>query len=147
MEPLTIQTLIGEVAKRHGVTLESRDPIFATVTLNELVLKNYLERLNALLEHAQDVAAVQIAQQLDAAKQVAVQPVEEAKIAAAKLVTDGAAYLVEQVRTASAAAMAQIDQAQRQVNRAKRIVLWTAVVAAGLAAFALGANISLLLRH
>jgi hypothetical protein len=147
MEPLTIKTLIGEVAKRHGVVLNATDPILMTVTLNEVILGHYLERLNALLEHAQDTANAQIKQQLDAARQIAVQPVEEAKVAAAKLVTDGAAYLVEQVRAASVTALAQIEQAQQQVYRAKRAAFWTAVVAGLLAAFALGATLSLLLRH
>lgn len=147
MDPLTIQTLIGDVAKRHGVALGANDPILMTVTLNELILGHYLERMNALLEHAQATANAQVKQQLDAARQIAIQPVEEAKVAAAKLVTDGAAYLVAQVREASATALAQIEQAQQQVYRAKRVAFWTAAVAGLLAAFALGAMISLLLRH
>jgi hypothetical protein len=38
-----IKRLIGEVAARHGVVLKESDPIFLTVTLNQLVLEEYVK--------------------------------------------------------------------------------------------------------
>jgi hypothetical protein len=42
---LDVKRLIGEVAARNGIRVESWDPAFALVTLNELVLEEIARRL------------------------------------------------------------------------------------------------------
>ena len=41
-----VKVLIGEVAKRHGITLKSDDPAFALVTLNQLILEQAINELS-----------------------------------------------------------------------------------------------------
>ena len=48
-----VKMLIGEVAKRHGITLKPDDPAFALVTLNQLILE---QAMNGLTEHARNAA-------------------------------------------------------------------------------------------
>jgi hypothetical protein len=48
-----VKILIGEVAKRHGITLKPDDPAFALVTLNQLILE---QAMNGLTEHARNAA-------------------------------------------------------------------------------------------
>lgn len=49
----SVKMLIGEVAKRHGITLKPDDPAFALVTLNQLVLEHTMA---GLTEQAQSAA-------------------------------------------------------------------------------------------
>jgi len=42
---MDVNRLIGEVAARHGIKVQSWDPAFALVTLNELVLEDIARRL------------------------------------------------------------------------------------------------------
>ena len=42
------------MAKRHNVLITEDDPILVTVTLNELVLAEYLERVHARVQAAED---------------------------------------------------------------------------------------------
>lgn len=46
------RALIGEVARRHGITLRPDDPAFALVTLNQLVLEQAVERLDERIARA-----------------------------------------------------------------------------------------------
>ena len=39
LTPPDVMALIGEVAARHGITLRPDDPVFALVTVNQLVLE------------------------------------------------------------------------------------------------------------
>ncbi len=42
-EIITVKELIAKVAEKHKVLLSDEDPILVTVTLNELILKNYID--------------------------------------------------------------------------------------------------------
>jgi hypothetical protein len=59
-----VKILIGEVAKRHGITLKPDDPAFALVTLNQLVLEHVMNGLseqtrNATREFAESLSRLQ----------------------------------------------------------------------------------------
>ena len=41
------------MAKRHGFVLSEDDPVLATVTLNELLLEDYLRRMQHAVEQGQ----------------------------------------------------------------------------------------------
>ncbi|GEJ56623.1 hypothetical protein [Anaeromyxobacter diazotrophicus] len=91
--------LIAEVAKRHGILLDANDPVLVTVTLNELVLEEYLRRLSAAVEQGERRAVAASERQLAMAKQ-----------AAGEIVTRTAAYVADQVRAAAAEARSEIEQ-------------------------------------
>jgi len=70
-----VPRLIAEVARRHGIALTPKDPVFAAVTLNELVLKHIIKdaaatmaatigRFNASVEEAENRAGQVLAQQV-----------------------------------------------------------------------------------
>jgi len=42
--------IINTVRKEHGITLGRRDPIFAIITANNLILKEQLKQLNNIFE-------------------------------------------------------------------------------------------------
>lgn len=128
---MDVQRLIGEVAKRHNVLLGPSDPILVTLTLNELVLAQYVERLNATLEQAEDRAAAGSAQQIAAARELA-----------GKLVTETGGYVAGQVEEAGRAVQAQLiaslsrqvqaaQEAAQQAAIARRMALYAALVAVG----------------
>jgi hypothetical protein len=126
---MDVQRLIGEVAKRHNVLLGPNDPILVTLTLNELILADYIERVHALLVAAQDQTSASTAQQMEAAKEIA-----------SKLITGAAGYVADQVQMAGATVQAQIldaikheslaaRQAAREATAAKRATVIGALVA------------------
>ncbi|AWK88600.1 hypothetical protein DEW08_21115 [Azospirillum thermophilum] len=128
---MDVQRLIGEVAKRHNVLLGPSDPILVTLTLNELVLTQYVERLTAAIEQAQDQTAAGSAQQIAAARELA-----------GKLVTDAGGYVAGQVEDAGRAVQAQLlaslgrqvqaaQEAAQQAAIARRTALYAALVAVG----------------
>lgn len=47
---MDVRELIGEIAKKHDVLLGKNDPIFVTVFLNELILRDQLEQLKRSTE-------------------------------------------------------------------------------------------------
>jgi hypothetical protein len=60
----TVKALIGEVAKRHGITLKPDDPAFALVTLNQLILEQAVSGLSeqtrsAAREFAENLSRLQ----------------------------------------------------------------------------------------
>lgn len=54
---MDVQQLIGEVARRHNVLVTPEDPIFVAVTLNELLLAQHVQELQAAVEAATRAAA------------------------------------------------------------------------------------------
>lgn len=128
---MDVQRLIGEVAKRHNVLLGPSDPILVTLTLNELVLAQYVDRLTATLEQAEDRTAAGSAQQIATARELA-----------GKLVTETGGYVARQVEEAGRAVEAQLiaslgrqvqaaQEAAQQAAIARRTALYAALVAVG----------------
>lgn len=102
-----ITYLIGEVAKRHGILLRPSDAVFATVTLNELVLKctvqeamramsATLDRFDTSIQGAEKRAGEILGQQVKESAQQLGQAIQ-AEVAAANKRTE---ELVRTVRTA-----------------------------------------------
>ncbi len=54
---MDVQQLIGEVARRHNVLVTPEDPIFVAVTLNELLLAQHVQELQAAVAAAARTAA------------------------------------------------------------------------------------------
>lgn len=131
---MDVDALRAEVAKRHNVLLDKADPIFITVALNELVLEHYLGRMHSIANDARDEASAAVSHQVEVAKE-----------AAAKLVTQSAGYIAEQVKNhvnaTTAAAQKAASESAADSIRASR----TALYAAGATLFMSGAVLVLAL--
>lgn len=92
------QSLIGEVAKRHGILLDRNDPVLVTVTLNEIVLRNCVEQVKRTVEESQVQTMTASAQQVNDARKIA-----------SELVTRTGGYVAEQVRVAGAAVRTELE--------------------------------------
>jgi len=46
MDNLTKEEILNAIRKEHGLALDSKDPMFALVTANEIILNKQLEQLN-----------------------------------------------------------------------------------------------------
>lgn len=109
MNVLNRDDLIAEVAARHKVLLDDKDPILVTLTLSELVLGRYVEKINALGADHQKALAAALAQQLVLAKETG-----------GRIITDAADYAAGEIRkaveaaTTSASAISQRDIAAAQ---------------------------------
>ena len=123
---LEIERLIGEVAKRHGVLIGRDDPVFMTITLNEIVLKRALQEMRAAVTAAQDEMAAGMAQQTAAAKTIG----ETIITAAAKHVEtqlrSAANDAAQEINTALAARLAEARAAADRATAATRIAEWAA---------------------
>jgi hypothetical protein len=143
---MDVQELIGEVAKRHNVLVDPKDPIFIAVTLNELLLEEHVRAVQAAVERAQTNIAAGSRHQ-----------VENAKQAATILMVDSAKYAAEQVRSAGAHLHAQLEQLLQDATRAAQVAAaaaechrlqsrWSAAVAVISASIAVASTCALLLR-
>lgn len=65
---MDIEAIRMEVARRHGVLLDAKDPIFVSVTLSELVLEELLARIEKASAEFEKSAAALMAQELAAVK-------------------------------------------------------------------------------
>ena len=139
MDQLDIQRLIGEAARRHGVLLEPNDPLFLTVTLNELVLAHYLERARAAVEAAQDQISAGAIQQREAAKAVARQVIAGGVEALAKANARAAAELQAAIRRTLAEELTAVRQAGAEASEARRSAWMAALAAVGLVCLLTGA--------
>jgi CHASE3 domain sensor protein len=143
---MDVQQLVGEVAKRHNVLVDPSEPIFVSVTLNELLLAEHLRKVQAALEQAERTAALASSRH-----------VESARWAAAQLMTDGAKHVSDQVRSVGSALRIQLEQLVRdsitavqasaaEAERHHRRTRWAAIAAMTSACVALGAAAALWLR-
>ena len=131
VDPIDVERLIGEVARRHTVLLGGDDPIFMTVTLNELIIARALERVQAMVEASQDQISAGTAQQVLASKTLA-----------ASLITSAADQVAGQVRAATAEAVGQIQATVADELRAARLAANAAQKARSAARLAAGIAIA-----
>ena len=131
VDPIEIERLIGEVAKRHNALLGRDDPIFMAVTLNELIIAHALEQVKAAVEASQDQISAGTVQQIATAKTIA-----------ASLITSAADHVAAQMRAAAADAAQQIQLAVADELRGARLAAKTAQKAGGTATLAAGIAIA-----
>jgi predicted DNA-binding protein (UPF0278 family) len=135
---MDVQQLIGEVARRHNVLVDRGDPIFVTVTLNELLLAEHLEKVRAAITHAERVA-----------EQACVRQVENAKVLSAQLMNEGARHVTDQLRVAGSTVRLDLERLVRDSlasaraaaadsARSRRTRQWAAAVAVACACLAVG---------
>jgi predicted DNA-binding protein (UPF0278 family) len=95
---MDVQKLIGEVARRHNVLIDSSDPIFLTVTLNELLVDEYVKAVREAI--ASGERAVEKASR---------RHVEEVKRATAGIVSGVVIQASESVRIAGSKLREQLE--------------------------------------
>jgi hypothetical protein len=115
-----IQSLIGEVAKRHSILIRPDDPAFVILTLNELWLERFTQRIETALENSQDQMTAQAVQQRETAKLLA----EQAITGGADYVANTARAAIDEFRTVAAGELAALRQAAADTQRERHGVLW-----------------------
>lgn len=118
MDAERIEALRMEVARIHGVLLDPKDPLFAVVTLNRLVLDEYLALADAAAAKNERQGAALMAQQ-----------VAEVKGTAERMIASAARYIANEVKTAGDAAQARITSAFDDRIRATEALVATAIAA------------------
>lgn len=135
---MNVQDLIGEVARRHNVLVDPEDPVFVAVTLNELLLAEHVQEVQAALERAEQVAEHATSRHL-----------EKVRWTAASLIADSSKHLADQLRGAGSALRAQLQHVVRELAQAaeaaaaesarqRRAAQWAAAVAIGCACLVVG---------
>ncbi len=135
---MNVQDLIGEVAKRHNVLVDSHDPVFVAVTLNELLLAEHVQKVQAALDRAEQVTAHASSRHL-----------ETVRLTAAHLIADSSKHVADQVRAAGSALRTQLQHVTRELalaaeaaaaesERQRRASQWAAAVAIGCACLVTG---------
>jgi hypothetical protein len=127
-----VQELIAAVAKKHKLVLGHDDPVLVTVSLNELLLARYLEKVTAAMNAAEGRIAASAAQHVEAATAIARQ-----------IVTGAGDYVAERAKAAileTQNALATDNEKQkielqgmvRAVRKAAAVVLASVSLAAGI---------------
>lgn len=133
-----MQHLIGEVAKRHRVILNESDPIFITITLNDLVLAEHVERMRVIVEEYSSLVSASTAQQI-----------EETKKLASQLVAQAGVYVTDQFKIVSDKFCSQIEQTiieqekvREEIVQRQKTVFWYAIISV----MSMGTTVGFILR-
>jgi hypothetical protein len=110
---MDVQRLIGEVARRHNVLVDPGDPLFAAVTLNELLLAEHLEKVQVALLRSEAAIEAAAREHTDQARQVA-----------ERLLTQAAAQVSDQMRAASTTLRQQLEKTIESSVRSARSAAW-----------------------
>ncbi len=143
---MNVQDLIGAVAKRHNVLVDPQDPIFVAVTLNETLLAEHVQKMQAALERAEKAAALASARHLEVTRRTA-----------ADLLIDSSRRVSDQMRAAGSAVRTQLhhllqqlvaaaEAAATEAARQRRASQWAAAVAMGCACLVAGMAVATWLR-
>jgi hypothetical protein len=146
MDQSDIQRLIGEAAKRHGVLLGPHDPLFITVTLNELVLAHHIERTQAAIKATQDQIAAGAAEHRQATKAMADRAIAGGANYVAKVIGAAVAEIEPALRMVADQQIAAIRQADFEEQEARRYERMATLLAVGVVAFLLGTASALWLQ-
>ena len=91
-----------EVAIKHGLLLDENDPMLMNVTINEVILNQYVEMVAA--QNAEYVKSVEVAIQ---------RGIADSKLTAGRVITEGGDYVSKQVRATAVEVLKEIEaQAQ-----------------------------------
>jgi hypothetical protein len=104
---IDVRELLAAVAKRHGVLLSVEDPVLVTVTLNELVLAEYVRLVSEGLETSQRAMARANAEH-----------VEATRAAVANMVASSGEWLSRKIGESGRAVHEQLQVVAREVEAA-----------------------------
>ena len=142
LSKLDIERLISDVAKRHNLLLRPDDPLFITVTLNELLLARALERIETAVIASQDQIAAGTVHQIATAKVLGERIITAAAGHVAGQLREAAGEAADRLGTAVGAEMRAAREAAKAASAA-RAGAWLAVTIA-IAAAAIAATIATL---
>lgn len=141
-----IEAIRAEVVKRHNVLLNRDDPIFVTVTCNEMVLAHYADMVAARVDAATDRSIAASAAQVQAAKETA-----------AKLINDASGYVADQVRRAAKGGAEEFtdvikrkldgaDRDGREAYQARSGAMWAAIAAGACAVISIACALVVVIK-
>src|SRR5687768_8876930 len=130
-----------EVAIKHGILLDEDDPLLMTVTINELILNQYVEMVAS--QNAEYVK--KLAESVDASIQ---KGIAESKVVAGRVITEGGNYVSNQMKASITSSIAEggakIVQRQYDLLQEAKAAKKSAFLAAGVAAVCLIATMGLI---
>lgn len=138
MSSLSPQELIGEVAKRHNVLLGPNDPILVTLTLNELILSGYVDRIEQGLFRSLDHLSGAQAQHIDAAREIASGIITRAADYGADQIHQAVDDLVTSLRAGLAADVQAAREAADRAEQARTASTYALIGVAVLLALVIG---------
>ena len=134
---VSVEDVIGELAKRHGVRVRRDDPTLVIIRAFELVAKAMQSKFAAACERANDDTSAAMLELLDSSKAIGEQHIEAAAGYVAQRMRDEARelapLLAADVRRMLEKIGAELGAAREATQRAERRA-WTAAVVSGLAA-------------
>lgn len=126
---LDIEELIGELARRQNILISSDDPIFTTITLNDLVLARALQHQQAALVASQDEIAATTAQQIAVVQRLAERLLTAASEHLVTQVRTTIAQTTEQTQNATAADLREVRQIAAKAKSEGSVMRWGAGIA------------------
>ena|SRR5688500_13602142 len=134
-----------EVAIKHGILLDEDDPLLMTVTINELILSQYVEMVAS--QNAEYVKKLTDAVDASIQKGIA-----ESKVVAGRVITEGSNYVSNQVSTQAKTAIdsaiteggLQLLQRQYNLLQEAKEAKKSAFIAAGVSVICLIATMGLI---
>jgi hypothetical protein len=131
---LDTKVIIAEVAKRHNVLLDPRDPALLVVSIAEIVFDEASQRIATAVAEASDRSVAATATQMS-----------DAKAAVGQLITDSGSFIALRVQEAMAEAREDLlrelgarDESARAAARRAGLMASVSVVAACIAVAAFG---------
>lgn len=138
MAALSVKELIGEVAKRHAVLLGPNDPILVTLTLNELIVAGYVERIESGLLGSLDQLSAAQAQHIEAAREIASGIITRAADYGADQIHQAVDDLVTSLRAGLAADVQAAREAAYRAEKARTASTYALIGVAVLLALVIG---------
>lgn len=124
------EQLAADLARVHGVRLDSDDPVLVAALLNEQLLDAAIDRLDTAVRASADRMTAAAAQQVNGAKEIA-----------ATFVTRAGEWSAERLRTAAdeagSALLLQVRQEVARAERASRTAVRVAWITGAMGAVAL----------
>lgn len=119
----SLEEVVKEVAVQHNTILQENDPLLMTVTINELILNQYVEMVAT--QNAEYVKTLTDAVEASVQKGLA-----ESKATAGKLITDASNYVSDQVSSQAKQAIAlSISEGGKKLLQAQNELLQKAEAA------------------
>lgn len=144
---MDVQHLIGEVARRHNVLVDPGDPIFVTVTLNELLLAEHVRGVQAAMEQADRSAALAANRHIEATRRAAAQVLAEGARRVHDQVSASGSVLRNQLEELAREMLSEVRDSAAAAARHERQSRWAAVAAIAAAFLTLGMTAALWSRN
>ena len=95
---IDLEEVRKEVAMAHGTLLGENDPMLMTVTINEVILNQYVEMVAAQNAEYVEVVAAKNAEYVKAVEAAIQKGIADSKLTAGRVITEGGDYVGERVK-------------------------------------------------